>query len=203
MGDKVSFAYKTFSDWGSGFTGEITITNLTTAPITNWELSFEWNVTITSFYTCTIKSQVGSTYTIIPMWDKVIPAGKSLNVGFQGEPGGIPTSPTNYKLVCDEFGASIPLANITILDYSRSKLGKVAGTSKCTVTFKADQPLTAWEVRANGGTGVGVGLLVGEGGTLATGVIGSFDVDTAELTLGDKEYIIKVYGKNSAGEWST
>lgn len=203
MSEKVSFTYQTFSDWGAGFSAQITITNLTTASITNWELSFDWNVTITTLYTCKIKEKSGSTYTIYPIWDKVIAAGNSINVGFQGEPGSITVQPSNYKLICDEFGASVPLANITILEYSRSKLGKVTGTNKCTVTFKSDQPLIVWEARANGGTGAGIGLLVGEGGALLADAIGAFDVDTSELTLGDKEYTIKVYGKNTAGEWST
>lgn len=203
MSEQVSFTYKTFSDWGSGFTAQLTITNLTTAPITNWELAFDWDATITSFYTCKIKSQSGNTYTIYPTWDKIIAAGTSLNIGFQGAPGGITILPSNYKLICDEFGASIPIANITILDYSRSKLGKTMGTNKCTVSFKADQDLIAWEARANSGTGVGVGLLVGEGGVLLADVTATFDVDTEELTLGDKEYTIKVYGKNTVGEWST
>ena len=150
-----------------------------------------------------VKGQVGNTTTIYPLWDKTIAAGETRNFGFQGAPGNIKDEPTDFKLKCDEFTTEVPLANITILEYTREKLGKVAGTTRCTVAFKADQDLLAWEARANGGTGVGIGLLVGEGSTLAAGEIGTFDVDTEELTLGDKEYTIKVYGKNQGGEWST
>lgn len=203
MGDKVSISFNMQSDWGSGFTGEFLITNNTDAAINNWELTFTWGVTITSYYTCKVKKQVGNTTTIYPVWDKTIAAGETRNFGFQGEPGNIKDEPTGYKLVCDEFGEDIPLANITILEYSRKKLGKAKGTTKCTVTFKADQDLAAWEARANGGSGAGVGLLVGEGSFLAAEEIGTFDVETDELTNGDKEYTIKVYGKNQAGEWST
>ncbi|MBP3887721.1 MAG: cellulose binding domain-containing protein [Cellulosilyticum sp.] len=203
MSDKVTFSFKLQSDWGDGFTGEFLITNNTDRPINNWELTFTWNATITSYYTCKVKGQVGNTTTIYPLWDKTIAAGETRNFGFQGAPGNIKDEPTDFKLKCDEFTTEVPLANITILEYTREKLGKVAGTTRCTVAFKADQDLLAWEARANGGTGVGIGLLVGEGSTLAAGEIGTFDVDTEELTLGDKEYTIKVYGKNQGGEWST
>jgi hypothetical protein len=37
---------------------------------------------------------------------------------------------------------------------------------------------------------------------LAVGDVGQFEVEPDELTSGDKEYRITVYGKNLAGEWS-
>lgn len=38
---------------------------------------------------------------------------------------------------------------------------------------------------------------------LKAGEIGTFEVDDTELTSGDKQYRITVYGQNMSGEWSS
>lgn len=204
MAGKVAFGHRITSDWGSGYMGEITITNLTDQPITNWELMFEWDIKITSFYDCRIKSHIGNQYVVYyASWANIIKPNEETRWGFQGSPGNITTAPSNFVLVCDEFTTNVPLADITILEYDRTKIGRVPGTTKCTVSFKSDQNLIEWEARANGGGGPGIGLLVGNGKELMAEQVQQFEVETSELTFGDKEYIIKVYGMNQAGEWST
>ena len=92
---------------------------------------------------------------------------------------------------------------ITILSQDVTKISGVTGHDRCTVSFKADQELTYWEARATTTQtpGHGVGLLV-ESGTLAKGATGYVYVDNEELTNGDLNYRITIYGRNSNGIWS-
>lgn len=92
---------------------------------------------------------------------------------------------------------------ITILSQDVTKISSVSGYDRCTVTFTSDQALTYWEARATTTQtpGHGVGLLV-ESGTLAKGATGYVYVDNEELTNGDLNYRITIYGRNSNGIWS-
>lgn len=92
---------------------------------------------------------------------------------------------------------------ITILSQDRTKISGVTGYDRCTVAFTSDQALTYWEARATTTQtpGHGVGLLV-ESGTLAKGATGYVYVDNEELTNGDLNYTITIYGQNADGRWS-
>lgn len=92
---------------------------------------------------------------------------------------------------------------ITIVSQDVTKISGVSGHDRCTVSFKADQELTYWEARATTTQtpGHGVGLLI-ESGTLAKGATGYVYVDNEELTNGDLNYRITIYGRNSDGIWS-
>lgn len=123
--------------------------------------------------------------------------------------------------------------NINITNYTRSRISAKAGVDVSSITFQANQPLVNWEARADGnGVGQGdlvgspantretwdaldaLGLswdeLDAENRTwdniaviaaAETDVV--FDVENEELSWGDKDYRINVYGKNAAGEWTT
>lgn len=93
-----------------------------------------------------------------------------------------------------------PIVRVTAV--STGKISSVPGQDTCQVRFLCDQPLAVWEARANGHSGRGVGLLVGEGGTLPAGEEGAFEVSAQELTWGDKTYCVSVYGQSSSGVWS-
>ena len=54
----ISFAV--VNDWGSGFQGQITITDPLTTPINNWSLAFDFNHSITNLWNGTIASQTGT-----------------------------------------------------------------------------------------------------------------------------------------------
>ncbi len=94
---------------------------------------------------------------------------------------------------------------ITIQTPDKSVISSISGYSRCTCLFTADQALSRWEARATlqGVTPArGVGLLVESGTTLAQGANGSVYVDAAELTNGDGQYTISIYGRNNSGYWS-
>ena len=112
-----------------------------------------------------------------------------------------------YELWIDvDYTEPVITANppvITIVSQDVTKISGVSGYDRCTVSFKADQELTYWEARATTTQtpGHGVGLLV-ESGTLAKGATGYVYVDDEELTNGDLNYRITIYGRNSDGIWS-
>ena len=112
-----------------------------------------------------------------------------------------------YELWIDvDYTESVIIADppvITILSQDVTKISSVSGHDRCTVSFTADQELTYWEARATTTQtpGHGVGLLV-ESGTLAKGATGYVYVDNEELTNGDLNYTITIYGQNADGRWS-
>jgi chitinase len=92
----IQLTYKTDSDWGSGFTGGITLTNKGTSNVTGWALQFDFSHKITSIWNAKINSQQGNTYTIKPeSYNAAIPAGGSVSFGFCGSPGNVTTEPVN------------------------------------------------------------------------------------------------------------
>ena len=94
---EVSFA--DVNDWGSGFTGNITITNTGTTPIIGRTLSFNFAASISSIWNATLVSQIGSQYVISDAgYDAIIQPGQSVTIGFNASPGHPTSGPTNYVL---------------------------------------------------------------------------------------------------------
>ncbi len=95
--------------------------------------------------------------------------------------------------------AGIPI--IVIQSYTRNKISAVIGMDISTVVFRSNENCDQWEARADGNGQVGVGLLVGNGGSINASQDVNFNVEDQELMNGDKVYPIDVFGHNSAG-WS-
>lgn len=96
--------------------------------------------------------------------------------------------------------------SIEVLSQDKNKISSINGYDRCTVAFRSDETLSQWEARAtlSGITPAhGVGLLVEESsGTLDAGVKQNIYVDDEELTNGDAEYTISIFGLNQEGLWS-
>ena len=94
---------------------------------------------------------------------------------------------------------------ITVGTPSRTIISDESGYDQCVCTFVSDLPLQQWEARATK-SGVtparGVGLLVESGTTLAANTNATIYVENEELTQGDGEYTITVYGQSTGGVWS-
>ncbi len=87
------------SDWQTGFTGTITITNEEDNRLTNWTLEFDFAGTISSIWNAEMVSQDGHHFTVKPAsWNQEIPAGASVHFGFVGSPGGNAVAPTSFSL---------------------------------------------------------------------------------------------------------
>ena len=103
------------------------------------------------------------------------------------------------------FTDTAPAPVITVGTPTRTIISDESGYDQCVCTFSSDLALQAWEARATK-SGVtparGVGLLVESGGSLAAGATGTIIVDDEELTQGDGDYTITVYGQSTVGVWS-
>ena len=100
---------------------------------------------------------------------------------------------------------TLPSPKITVGTPSRTIISDESGYDQCVCTFRSDLALQAWEARAtkSGTTPArGVGLLVESGTTLAANTDATVVVDDEELTNGDGEYTITVYGQSTGGVWS-
>ena len=118
----------------------------------------------------------------------------------------------------DEFGKPVmntstqfgyPLVNIiidnvppciSIIGIDRLKISNVQGKNRCTVTFKANEDILEWELRANG-SGPGQGTLVESGGSLSAETTVEAYIDYNELPY-EAEWRINIYAKDLAGNWT-
>jgi chitodextrinase len=95
-GGNLSVTYHTDSDWGSGFTATVTITNRGTAAIRSWQVAWTYagNQKITNSWNGTV-TQSGASVTAGPVgWNSAIPVGGSASFGFQGTYSGSNPAPT-------------------------------------------------------------------------------------------------------------
>ena len=103
------------------------------------------------------------------------------------------------------IGGSVTPPVITVGTPSRTRISAVTSYDQCVCTFTSDLALSQWEARATK-AGVtparGVGLLVESGGALAANTPATVYVENEELTQGDGEYTITVYGLSTGGIWS-
>ncbi|WP_216211242.1 glycoside hydrolase family 48 protein [Amycolatopsis aidingensis] len=92
--------YRVTNEWNTGFGAGVTIRNDGTEPIDGWELSWTfpdqqrvaqlWNGTV---------SQTGSAVSVRNVgWNRVIPAGGSVEFGFNGEHSGANRAPTDFAV---------------------------------------------------------------------------------------------------------
>lgn len=109
----------------------------------------------------------------------------------------------NHSIVVTASGGTPPV--ITVGTPSRNIISDESGYDQCVCTFQSDLALQQWEARAtkNGVTPArGVGLLVENGGSLPARTNATVIIDNEELTDGDGEYTITVYGQSTGGAWS-
>lgn len=92
--------YRVVQDWGSGFQGEIVISNTGAAALNDWTLAFTFTAgqTISQMWGGT-PAQNGGTVTVTPAdWSRTIPAGGSVTVGFISSRGSTNPAPASFTL---------------------------------------------------------------------------------------------------------
>ena len=73
------------SDWGSGFTGNISIENLGDTPLEAWQLSFDTNFDLVNVWNADIIASKNNSYTVSSTYSSAfIDPGKTVTFGFQG-----------------------------------------------------------------------------------------------------------------------
>jgi hypothetical protein len=96
-GSTGNITFSDVDDWGTGFVGAVSFTNLKTTALGQWTIEFELPHPITSIWNATIVSHVAGHYVIQPVSSNwTIAAGASVSFGLQasGPPG---TAPRNRK----------------------------------------------------------------------------------------------------------
>lgn len=94
-----SVAFAKTSDWGAGFTANMTIANNGSTAINGWTLEFDLDASITNIWNATIVSHVGKHYVIkAASYNGVIGAGSSTSFGFQAAVSSGSPAPANMLL---------------------------------------------------------------------------------------------------------
>lgn len=137
----VAPSYAVTQNWGSGFEGEITLTNQQTTAVNNWTLAFDYGATITSIWDGSMVSHSGTHYVVTNAgWNSTLMAGGQVEFGFIAAPGMSPTSPTNYVLNGKAIsgGTTPPQApTISIADVAISEGNSGTKNATFTVTLSA------------------------------------------------------------------
>ena len=102
-----SAEYRTVDDWGSGFTGELKLTNQTDQAWDGWEVEFDWEHNLTQFWSSQLVSRSGDHYVIKnESWNGGVDPGASVTLGFSGDPGNVTSSPHNIVINGDSVGGN-------------------------------------------------------------------------------------------------
>jgi len=97
--DAYDIDYAVSSDWGSGFTADISIKNNTDSTLEDWVLEFDFDREITEIWNGTIESHENKHYVIKNAGHNAnIPKNNSISFGFKGKDGSKSDVPKNYEL---------------------------------------------------------------------------------------------------------
>ncbi len=87
------------TDWGSGFTAAVVVTNTGTTPINGWQVGFDFPYAITNIWNASVASQSGNHFVIKDAgYNAAIAPGATVSFGFNGSPGNVKAGPTNWTL---------------------------------------------------------------------------------------------------------
>ena len=88
------------TDWGSGFTGAVTVTNTGATAINGWKLqwTFGGNQTITSAWNGTVTQSGQAVTAVNASYNATIAAGGNVQFGFQGTYSGTNAVPAQFTL---------------------------------------------------------------------------------------------------------
>ena len=98
------------NSWSGGQQGEVAITNESGPAVNGWQISFDYNGTISQFWNAKLVSQSGTRYTFSDVgWNASVPVGGKQAFGFTSTSA---AAPTNYTLNGAPLGGPAP--NVTI-----------------------------------------------------------------------------------------
>ena len=93
-----SATYAVSSDWGSGFTGNVTVAAGPTA-LNGWTVSFNTPAEITNLWNGVISSHVGTAYVVTNAdWNSQVGAGQTTSFGFQATTGSAGSAVTGLQV---------------------------------------------------------------------------------------------------------
>ena len=115
--------FHTVTDWGSGFTGQVTVHNNGSQPAADWQLEFDFAGTISTIWNAVIVSRSGNHYLVKNAgYNSTIPSGGSATFGFVA---GGSSSPGLTNFVLHGSGGTQPVnqAPTAVNDAAFTSLG--------------------------------------------------------------------------------
>ena len=190
-----SAEYRTVNDWGTGFTGQLKLTNRTDQAWDGWEVEFDWEHNLTHFWSSKLLSHSGQHYVVKnEIWNGKVQPGASVTLGFSGNPGNVVTSPRNITINGQNAGGDDDSGDNTIeMTVSDSAMIEPdAGTEALSFTVKLskavpDGGLTSVNYSTVGVTAVAVEDFVPTQGTL-TFLAGEMEKTIEVLVKGDTAF---------------
>ncbi len=161
---RVDFANS--DDWGTGFTGNITITNTGATAVNGWTLAFDFTGKIDptpniSIWDATMVSHAGNHYVVRNAdWNADIAPGQSVTFGFNADWGNVQTNPGNFVFTSGAAANQAPTvataartsaSQVTGKAVTLSVLGRDdAGEAQLSYTWAAAAPPAGVSFSANG-----------------------------------------------------
>jgi aryl-phospho-beta-D-glucosidase BglC (GH1 family) len=132
----VGVQFAVTNDWPTGFQAGLTLTNAGMTTISGWTLEFDFPYTITSIWNAAIGGRNGSRHVLGNLdYNRDIPPGGSVAIGFTGSPGNVQGAPTNYVLNGTPIGSGPVAPTLSIGDVTVTEGNTTDTTATLTVTL--------------------------------------------------------------------
>lgn len=148
---ELSYKYEEYSDWGSGFSGALVLTNASNDSIRDWTISFGANRPLTQADSASLKIKSDSSYTICNDGNNQnISKGKTYRIGIQGgyHDSAIPFELTGYTVTAKKLAIKLSedknkngIADVRETDYSGAVT--ITPTPSATITPTSSPVTTA------------------------------------------------------------
>ncbi|PEG40595.1 chitinase [Mycolicibacterium duvalii] len=192
-----SAVFAVTDNWGSGFTGAVTVTAGSSA-LNGWTVEFDSPAQISNIWNAEIVDRVGTRYVVRNApWNPSVAAGQSVSFGFQASPGGASATATNFAVNGQPSTPAQPIISVADASAGESD-GATQMTFLVTLSKASSDPVTVTYATAAGTATAGVDYTAASGTvTFAPGVLsqqiqvsitGDTDVEQNEtftLTLSD------------------
>ncbi len=117
--------FEVVSNWGSGFTGQVTIHNSGATTVQDWRLEFDFAGSINSIWNGTIESHTGNHYVIKNAgYNANIAAGGATSFGFVASPGGTAATLSGFILNGEGTTPAVNRAPVAVNDAAFARLGQ-------------------------------------------------------------------------------
>ena len=138
--DAYSVEYILDSDWGSGFTARVLLTNNTEKTLEDWTLEFDFDREITNIWNGVIEAHEGNHYVIKNAGHNAnIVSGSAISFGFNGEGGAADNVPCEYEVYSYSVAQN---DKVDLTDSDNDGLPdfyeEVIGTDKCNTDSDGD-----------------------------------------------------------------
>ncbi len=123
-------SYTVTNNWGGGFTGEIKVTNDTSAAVNNWSVSWqEANASVTNAWNATLTGSNPYTATALS-WNASLAPGASASFGFQAN--GTASAPKVNGSLCGAATSSTATTSIAATSKSSSSTAVISSSKSST-----------------------------------------------------------------------